>query len=92
MKGDAMPGKYGPLALYLRAVPSSTRELTLSFSEIERILGAPLPESATTYRPWWGNQKNSKSRPQAHAWLSAGFLVDTVNQARSNGSVRFKRK
>ena len=87
-----MPVKYEPLELHLRAIPSVTREVTISFPELERILGAPLPASALTHRPWWGNQKNSKSRPQAHAWLSAGFLVDTVNQGRSNGFVRFKRK
>jgi hypothetical protein len=82
--------KYEPLELHLRAVPAGTKELTLSFAEIERILGAPLPASAKSHRPWWGNQKDSKTRPQAHAWLSAGFLVDTVNQSNS-ASVRFKR-
>lgn len=87
-----MPAKYEPLELHLRAVPVTVREVILSFSEIERILGAPLPESAVTHRPWWGNQRDSKSRPQAHAWLSAGFLVDTVNPTRANGSVRFRRK
>lgn len=87
-----MPVKYEPLELHLRAVPPKVREVTLSFSEIEQILCAPLPESATTHRPWWGNQQDSKTRPQAHAWLSAGFLVVTVNQRRANGSVLFKRK
>ncbi len=87
-----MPGKYESLELHLRSIPPKVGEVTLSFSEIERILGAPLPESATTHRPWWENQRESKSRPQAHAWLSAGFLVETVNQGRANGSVRFKRK
>lgn len=86
-----MQTKYEPLELHLRAVPAETREVTLSFAEIEQILGAPLPASAKAHRPWWGNQKDSKTRPQAHAWLSAGFLVDTVNQGNSNGSVRFKR-
>jgi len=86
-----MSTKYEPLELHLRAIPSKVRDVTLSFSELERILGAPLPASASTHRPWWGNQKNSKSRPQAHAWLSAGFVVDAVNQERANGSVRFKR-
>ena len=87
-----MSGKYEPLELHLRATPANVREVTLSFTEIARILGASLPESATTHRPWWGNQKNSKSRPQAHAWLSAGFMVETVSQGRANGSVRFKRQ
>jgi len=86
-----MPNKYEPLELYLRSIPPNTREVTLSFAEIERILSAPLPASAMTHRPWWGNQRESKTRPQAHAWLSAGFVVDSVNQTRGSASVRFKR-
>lgn len=86
-----MQSKYEPLELHLRAISPDTRELTLSFSEIERILGASLPASAKFHRPWWSNQKDSKARPQAHAWLSAGFVVDMVNQGSSNASVRFKR-
>ena len=86
-----MPSKYEPLELYLRAIPSTTKEVTLSFAEVERIVGTPLPASAKSHRPWWGNQKDSKTRPQAHAWLSAGFEVDTVNQGGGNASVRFRR-
>ena len=86
-----MQAKYEPLELYLRAVPPGTKEVTLSFAEVERIIAAPLPDSAKSHRPWWGNQKDSKMRPQAHAWLSAGFVVDTVNQGGSNASVRFRR-
>jgi hypothetical protein len=82
--------KYEPLELHLRAVPAKTKEVTLSFIEIEGILGASLPASARTHRPWWANQKDSKTRPQARAWLAAGFEVDAVNQGGS-ASVRFKR-
>ena len=86
-----MRNKYEPLELHLRAIPTKTREVTLSFAKVERILGATLPASALTHRPWWGNQRDSKTRPQAHAWLSAGFVVDAVNQARGSTSVRFRR-
>ena len=87
-----MPAKYESLELHLRSVPATVREVTLQFSELEQILGGPLPQSARTHRPWWANQKDSKSRPQAHAWLSAGFEVDTVNQSGGGGWVRFKRR
>ena len=88
-----MAGKYEPLELHLRAIPKEQREVTLSFAEIGRILGSPLPASALTHRPWWGNQQDSQGRPQAHAWLSAGFEVDTVNQgSSSSASVRFRRR
>lgn len=86
-----MPTKYEPLQSHLRSIPSTVQEVSMTFHEIERILGASLPESATAHRAWWSNQKNSKIRPQAYAWLSAGFLVDAVSQGRTNGSVRFKR-
>jgi putative restriction endonuclease len=87
-----MPAKYEPLEQYLHAIPLNVQEVTLSFPEIERILGAPLPKSSTKHPAWWRNQVVSKSLSQAHAWLSAGFLIDAVNQRRSIGSVRFKRK
>lgn len=87
-----MTHKYEPLETYLRATPPKVREVTVSFRELQSILGAPLPASAYTYREWWSNQRDTKSRPQAHAWGSAGFAVDAVNQSRSNGWVRFKRK
>lgn len=87
-----MATKYEPLELHLRAIPREVSEVTLSFPDIERILGTPLPESAIAYRAWWGNQKDSKSRAQAHAWLSAGFVVDAVSQKRHSGFVRFRRQ
>lgn len=87
-----MATKYEPLALHLWAMSREIGEVTLSFADIERILGARLPESAMVHRAWWGNQKDSKSRAHAHAWLSAGFVVDAVSQDRRNGFVRFKRQ
>lgn len=87
-----MRTKYEPLEHYLRKTASQVREVTIQFSELERILGAPLPQSAFAHRPWWGNQKDSKGRPQAHAWLAAGFEVDTVIQTRGSGWVRFRRR
>jgi hypothetical protein len=87
-----MTNKYEPLENHLRATPRTIREVTLSFADVARILGALLPASAVEHRPWWANQKDSKSRPQAHAWMSAGFLVDAVNPGRTGGWVRLKRK
>lgn len=87
-----MSTKYEPLEMHLRATPSAVKLLTLQLPELARIIGASLPDSAFIHRPWWANQKNSKSRPQAHAWLEAGFVVEEVNQSRTNGWVRFKRQ
>ncbi|AGX88316.1 DUF7662 domain-containing protein [Candidatus Symbiobacter mobilis] len=87
-----MPGKYEPLELYLRAVSDKKNEITLSFTDVERIIGAKLPASAMAHQAWWGNQRDTRNRPQAHAWLSAGFRVDMVNQNGANASVRFIRR
>lgn len=77
-------GKYDPLAQYLRNHPENT--LTLSFLELEQILGFSLPSSAYTYRQWWQNGGHS----QSDAWMHSGFLVDTVSFSRK--TVTFCRK
>lgn len=81
-------GKYDPLNRFLREYPTAKREVLLSFQQIESILGDRLPKSAYTYRVWWGNELNP-DRVQAHAWISAGWVVDTVSL--ENQWVRFKR-
>lgn len=64
-------GKYDPLERYLRR--RGDEEFELSFSEIGRILGGPLPNSAS--RPqWWANESASNSRHvQRRAWHNAGY-------------------
>jgi hypothetical protein len=84
-----MAGKYTPLEHYLRGLPESQWEVTMSFEQIERILNDRLPLSATQHRAWWSNETEG-SHVEAHAWLNAGWKVDTVN---SNGKwVRFRRE
>jgi hypothetical protein len=68
-------GKYEPLGRYL----SESREgfKTMSFSEIEKILGFSLPMSANVHRPWWANDE---THVQAFdGWLSIGWKVESVN-------------
>lgn len=72
--------KYSPLQDYLRELPTSEKEVTLRFAEIEKIIGAKLPESAFTYREWWANQKGGSRAPH---WQAAGFIVDTVDMKRN---------
>ena len=73
-----MTGKYTPLEQYLTALPSDKRDVTLSFAQIERILNDRLPPSAHKYQAWWANQKKG-NHVEAHAWMDAGWKVDTVN-------------
>lgn len=65
--------KYDNLSKYLKAECKDT--VSLSFAELESILGFQLPRSAYTYQVWWANG----GHVQAAAWLNAGFLVDNVS-------------
>ena len=68
--------KYEPLTQFLKSVDTS--EIPLTFSEVERILGFPLPQSAFKHRPWWANQKD---HVPADAWMTVGWQVDVVDLA-----------
>ncbi len=60
---------YQPLKDFLAA--RGARSVSLSYDEIERLLGRPLPPSASgdVSRQWWAN---TDSHSQARAWLSLG--------------------
>jgi hypothetical protein len=66
--------KYQPLQDFLEN--SRNRTEVLTFAELETILGFPLPDSASTHRPWWAN---GGGHPQAKAWLDAGWKVESVS-------------
>ena len=84
--------KYDPLKAHLLTIPYDKKEITLSFRQLEAILGFELPKSAVDYRQWWGNQRDTGSRSQSGAWLTAGFEVDGVQLRKPGGSVRFRRR
>jgi len=71
-------GKYTPLVVYLQEIPPDQNEVTLSFADIENIIGNGLPPSAYKYRAWWANERIG-THIWAHAWLKAGWRVDSVN-------------
>jgi hypothetical protein len=85
------PYKYQSLENYLNSSPSAINEVTLSFEQIETMIGDTLPASALNYREWWANQSDTTNRPQAKAWTKAGFVVDEVHQMHKDSWVRFKR-
>jgi len=78
-QSPASGGRYAPLARYLRAQPR--RELTLSFRDLERILGWELPPSARRHRAWWSN--SSAGHSHARGWLDAGCRVSRVDLDRA---------
>ena len=67
--------KYKPLERHLRA--SKKRSLTLTFSQIEKILGVRLPDSARRHAAWWSN--NEGSHVQAQAWMDPGYRTEEVD-------------
>lgn len=76
--------KYQPLGKHLAGV--GTKFCTLTFGEVERIIGSELPDSAWTYRPWWANDQY---HVQSKAWMDAGWRVASVDQ--QQGRVQFER-
>ncbi len=66
--------KYEPLSRYLENAQDIE---ALSFAEIERILGAPLPASARKHEAWWSN--NPRGHVNAQAWLAAGYRTERVD-------------
>jgi hypothetical protein len=49
----------------------------MSFAEIEKVIGAKLPRSATTHRAWWSN--NPENNVMTRAWRDAGFESEDVD-------------
>jgi DNA-binding transcriptional regulator YiaG len=69
--------KYAPLFDHLNR--SGVREVTLTFTEIEALLGGALPGSARSGRAWWSNR--DKGAVQAAAWMAAGYHVVDLDLA-----------
>ncbi len=82
------PLKYEPLRRYLAAQVGET--VTLTFAEIEGLIGASLPASAEQ-RSWWVNRTDG-GFPQMRAWQSAGWRVSTVRLRSVARSVTFVRR
>ena len=61
--------KYQPLTDYLQKC--GLEMCTLSFAQIEELLGFPLPQSAYQYPVWWMNANQTTCRH----WLKAGYII-----------------
>lgn len=62
--------RYDPLGEFLKNQRAAS--VTLTFTEVEELVGA-LPPSARRHGAWWSN--NPAMHPQAEAWLDAGWRV-----------------
>lgn len=68
--------KYSALSQHLSQADADYIEL--SFAQIEQIISAPLPASATRYPAWWANEKAGK-HSWAHLWRAAGWQKERVD-------------
>jgi hypothetical protein len=84
---ESYVSKYAPLRRFLEMVPLSESVKSLTFSQVEGIIGSRLPRSARAHRPWWAN---TRSHVQADAWLDAGWKVDSASLR--GETVMFKRE
>lgn len=87
-----MTSKYEPLKRFLSEKAASSKEISLSLNQIELILGFSLPKSAYKYPEWWSNQTDVSNRPQAKAWIEAGYKVISVSPKSQITAVRFARQ
>ncbi|GLK74829.1 hypothetical protein GCM10008171_00810 [Methylopila jiangsuensis] len=67
--------KYQALTSHLKSQKNSY--VSMSFEELERVIGVPLPRSASAHRAWWSN--NPTNNVMTHAWLAAGFRTEQVD-------------
>ena len=77
--------KYSVLKAFLHK--QKLGEVPMTFGEIERVIGAKLPDSARTYRAWWSN--NPANSVITKEWLEAGFKSEQVDMKRER--VVFRR-
>ena len=78
--------KHGEIAEYLASLDQPS--VTLTFDEIEQLLGHPLPPSARNHNAWWSNPTNDSHR-WARAWVVAGWRTERVNL--SDNAIHFRR-
>jgi hypothetical protein len=66
--------KYDPLFRYLSRL-SDPADVT--FTDVEEILGFPLPKSARRYAAWWSN--SGGTHVQSQAWAAAGYRTEQID-------------
>lgn len=77
---------YAHLKEHLRRQIKSTCSLT--FDELEQLLGFGLPLKALIHHAWWSNEIDPE-HPQNKAWLDVGWVVDEMHLVEQR--VDFKR-
>ena len=63
------------MAAYFAGLPGDEAEVRLTISEIEELVGQPLPTNAR-FPSWW---RNDEHKMHSRAWLTAGWQVDHMD-------------
>lgn len=79
-------GKYTPLTHWLSS--QNFDKISLSFNEIEKIIGEKLPPSAYKHNRWWLNDKN---HAQGKSWIDAGYTVTNYTRIYKDCKVIFEK-
>lgn len=82
MQGGTKLSKYCPLGKHFESLTGNS--ITLTFQQIEDILGFKLPPYAYTASAW--RNANIKKRPQAQQWLGAGWKREELDLDRKQVS------
>ena len=80
--------KYRPLFNYLSQQTDDV--VTLTFAEIEDILGFALPVSFQRYASFWANNDNGQHH-HCRAWLDAGYKTVNVQKNIIDMHMRFEK-
>ena len=76
--------KYDPLSA--RLTGDDGREWSVTFADLEKLLGFSLPKTARSGQTWW---RNTGAQPHQRAWAGSGWEVAEVDQA--GARVTFRR-
>jgi hypothetical protein len=67
-------GIYDPLYKWLsKKTARGITGISVTFNEIEIVLGFELPDAAKKWPQWWANETGNTRHVQSKAWSAAGF-------------------
>lgn len=72
--------KYSLFANYLQSLDID--QVTVTFSEFEKIISNKLPPSARKHREWWANAVSDSTHTWANIWLDLGWKVSSLDIAK----------
>lgn len=81
--------KYDPLGEYLKRLPLTINQVTLTFQKIEKIIGKDMEPSARVYFKSWDNTGSSTGAVRQNSWLDVHWRTVMVDM--EHEQVKFQR-